>query len=86
MSSAMAAAGFYSEPLAVNSGARVGETFGNGTFSYQDAQSAENPELSVWRFSVFGGLSVSGDPEGPGEISSRIGAMRGAHAMLARGL
>jgi hypothetical protein len=75
---------FFSKALAMNSGARVRETLGNGTFSYEGVQSAENPELSVWRFSVFGGLAVSGDPEAPGEVSSQIGAMTGSHALLAK--
>jgi hypothetical protein len=75
---------FYNQAFAMNSGARVGEILGNGTFSYEGVQSAETPELSVWRFSVFGGLSVSGDPEAPGEISSQIGAMTGSHTLLAK--
>jgi hypothetical protein len=75
---------FYSQALAMNSGARVRETLGNGTFSYEGVQSAENPELSVWRFSVFGGLAVSGDPEAPGEISSQIGATTGSRTLLAK--
>jgi hypothetical protein len=54
------------------------------TFSYEGVQSAENPELSVWRFSVFGGLTLGGDPEAPGEISSQIGAMTGSHALLGK--
>jgi hypothetical protein len=68
----------------MNSGARIRETLGNGTFSYEGAQSAGNPELSVWRFSAFGGLTLSGDPEAPGEITSQIGAMTGSHALLAK--
>jgi hypothetical protein len=75
---------FYNQAFAMNSGQRVNETLGNGTFSYEGVQSAENPELSVWRFSVFGGLILSGDPEAPGEISSQIGAMTGSHALLAK--
>jgi hypothetical protein len=43
-----------------------------------------NPELSVWRFSAFGGVTLSGDPEAPGEVSSQIGAMTGSHTLLAK--
>ena len=75
---------FYNEALVMNSGARVGETLGNGTFSYEGAQSAETPELSVWRFSAFGGLTLSGDLDAPGEISTLIGAMTASNALLAR--
>jgi hypothetical protein len=66
----------------MNCGARVRETLGNDTFSYEGVQSADIPELSVWRFSTFGGIAVSGDPEAPGEISSQIGAMTGSHTLL----
>jgi hypothetical protein len=31
-----------------------------------------------------GGLTLSGDPAAPGEISSQIGAMTGSHALLAK--
>jgi hypothetical protein len=74
----------YGMALAMNCRARVSENLGNGTFSYEGVQSAENPEMSVWRFSVFGGLTLSGDPDAPGEISSLIGAMTGSHAFLAK--
>ena len=75
---------FYNQALAMNSGERARETVGNGTFSYEGVQSGENPELSVWRFSAFGGLTLSGDPQAPGEMSSQIGAMTGSHALLAK--
>jgi hypothetical protein len=75
---------FYNQALAMNSGARVHESLGNGTFSYEGVRSAENPELSAWRFSAFGGLTLGGDPEAPGETSSQIGAMTASHALLAR--
>jgi hypothetical protein len=75
---------FYNQALAMNSGARVHETIGNGTFSYEGVRSAESPELSVWRFSAFGGIALGGYPEAPGEISSQIGAMTGSHTLLAK--
>jgi hypothetical protein len=73
---------FYDGALEMNCRTRVCENLGNGTFSYEGAQSAETPELSVWRFSVFGGLILSGDPDAPGEISSQIGAMTGSRTLL----
>ena len=33
---------------------------------------------------MFGGLTVSGDPDAPGEISSLIGAITGSHAIMTR--
>jgi hypothetical protein len=75
---------FYGDALAMNCRARVSEDLGNGTFSYEGVHSADNAEMSVWRFSAFGGLVMSGDPDAPGEISSQIGAMTASHALLAR--
>jgi hypothetical protein len=75
---------FYNQALALNSEARVRRTLGNGTFSYEGVHSAENPGLSVWKLSALGGLTLSGAPEAPGEISSQIGAMTGSHALLAK--
>jgi hypothetical protein len=73
----------YELALAMNCRARVSENLGNGTFSYEGIQSADESETSVWRFSVLGGLAISG-PDAPGEISSLIGAMTGSHAFLAK--
>jgi hypothetical protein len=75
---------FYDAALAMNCRARVTENLGNGTFSYEGVQSNEKTELLVWRFSVFGGLICSGDPDAPSEISSFIGAMTASHALLAK--
>jgi hypothetical protein len=46
--------------------------------------SADNPEVSVWRYSAFGGLTLSGDPDAPGEVSTLIGAMTASNTLLAR--
>jgi hypothetical protein len=40
---------------------RVQETVGNGTFIYKGAQGVDNPQVSVWEFSVFGGLKLIDD-------------------------
>jgi hypothetical protein len=74
----------YDLALAMNCRPRVSENLGNGTFSYEGIQSADEPETSVWRFSVFGGLAIGGDPDAPSEISSFIGAMTASHALLAK--
>jgi hypothetical protein len=79
-----AGAKFYGDALTMNCQARVSENLGNGTFIYEGAHSADNAEISVWRFSAFGGLVMSGDPDAPGEISSLIGAMTASHALLAK--
>jgi hypothetical protein len=40
---------------------RVQETLGNRTFIYKGAQGVDNPRVSVWEFSVFGGLKLIED-------------------------
>jgi len=46
--------------LAKNAKERVKISLGDGVFSYEGAQSAECPELTVWRMSLYG-AQVSGD-------------------------
>ncbi len=48
----------------------------NGTFYYEGAQAGDDPAVTIWRFSIFGGVQF-GDPDVPGEVASRIGVMTG---------
>lgn len=56
---------------------RVTENLGEGTFCYQGAQGMDIPQISVWRFSAFGGVALGGDPRAPNEISTTIGVLTG---------
>jgi hypothetical protein len=44
---------------------------GNGTFIYEGAQTVDSPEITLWRFSIFGGVRL-GSPDARGELGSRI--------------
>jgi len=55
--------------------APVKADLGNGTFVYEGVQGEDCPQLSVWRFSAFGGVKLVGAPKTPNEISSRIGVL-----------
>lgn len=55
--------------------ARVEADLGNGTFSYEGAEGVDCPQVSLWRFSAFGGVKLGGDPKAPAETSSRIGVV-----------
>lgn len=57
--------------------ARVAENLGDGTFRYQGSQGIDVPQISVWRFSAFGGVVLGGDPRAPNEISTTIGVLTG---------
>ena len=41
--------------------ARVCGNLGNGTFLYDGNQGTDNDAISAWRFSVYGGLKVTGE-------------------------
>jgi len=53
-----------------NAGDRVNKSIGNGTFSYEGMQATDDPALTVWRFSTYGGLA------GCGKSQSRVLAGR----------
>lgn len=50
--------------LARNAKNRVQESLGNGEFVYEGMQSAECPELTIWRMSLYG-VVVGGDSRSP---------------------
>jgi hypothetical protein len=62
--------------------ARVSEDLGGGTFAYEGAQSAATPQMTIWRFTLYGGAMFSGDPDAPEERSSVIGAMTGSKLVI----
>jgi hypothetical protein len=60
----------------LNAANRVQRDLKNGTYWYEGAQAVDDPTVTIWRLSVFGGVQF-GDPDVPGEIASRIGVMTG---------
>ena len=50
---------------------------GSGTFVYEGIQGLDNAAVSAWRFSIYGGITLSGDPNFPGEEAVQIGALTG---------
>jgi hypothetical protein len=69
---------FYEERFfRLNCKARVIETLGENTFWYEGVQGVDRPEITAWRFSVYNGLQLTGDPEASAVISSVIGAHSG---------
>lgn len=69
--------------LNMNARQRISVDLGGGTFRYEGTQ-GDYPELTVWRFSIYGGLVMAGDPDAPGEIATGIGAMTATKEFLGR--
>jgi len=59
----------------------VSEDLGEGTFKYEGAQAAEYPELTLWRFEIYGGVDFGGDPKVHGP-SSLVIAVTGRSEMI----
>ena len=64
--------------------ARVSENLGDESFRYQGAQSAATPQMTIWRFSLYGDAVFSGDPDAPEECHSAVGAVTGAKLVIAK--
>lgn len=56
-----------------NAQQRITGNLGNGTFRYEGAQGTDDPNLSVWKFTVLEGVELGG--EGDGQISSVVYAV-----------
>jgi hypothetical protein len=51
----------------------VNVDLGHGTFRYEGAQHVDCPQITVWRFQIYGGVKF-GDSQKPGEVSAWFGA------------
>lgn len=70
----------FDRQFAHNAAARVQRDLGDGTFWYEGAQGVDVPEVTIWRFALYGGVWF-GDPKVPGEVSTRIGVMTGPRSI-----
>ena len=52
---------------------RVHEDVGSGTFLYEAAQGIDSPQVSIWRFSLYGGITMAGGFTAPRQTARRIG-------------
>ena len=55
---------FFDGIIGQNAVKRVTENLGNGVFEYEGAQGTP-ATLTAWRFKLFGGLTLAGDPRTP---------------------
>lgn len=70
---ASAAEPFMMALLAMNARAKVSRSIGDGLISYEGAQGTDDPNLTVWRYRIYGGIRLS-DADSPGEMPDTIWA------------
>jgi hypothetical protein len=70
--------------LALNSRARAQGDIGNGAFIYEGAQGTDIPEMSIWIFTLYGGLQTSGDPDEPNVVARFVGGVTASARVLDR--
>ena len=51
---------YFDRLFAMNAKDRVRRDLGNGAVSYQGVQAVDTPQLTLWRFTFYGGLLFSG--------------------------
>ena len=56
----------------LNAKNRVNISLGEGTIRYEGAQATDNPHISLWKFSIYGGLKFGGDADLPHETPSTV--------------
>lgn len=54
---------------------RVSVSLGEGEIQYEGAQAESDPFMTVWRFRLYGGVALGGDPAVPGYAARHIWAM-----------
>jgi len=64
---------FMTSLLTVNARAKVTRSLGDGLINYDGAQATDDPHLTVWRYRVYGGVTLS-DADSPAEMPDTIWA------------
>lgn len=65
-------------------GHRISSNLGKGAFVYEGLQATGNPEMSIWTFSIYGGLVLGGDPNEPKPKPTLIGGQTAPKDVLQR--
>ena len=66
--------GFFDRHLALNARQRASGDIGQGALRYRGAQAVDNPQISFWVMSLYGGLKTEGDDR---MTSTKFGVMTG---------
>lgn len=68
----------------LNAAQRVQINLGGGAIQYEGIQGVDCPHVTVWRFTIYGGLIMCGDPEALGETCSQIAVITGQTSTFQR--
>ena len=71
----------FFEQMLSSGGSRVTGDLGKGTFTYEGAQDKDDPQLTMWRFRIYGDIDFGGDPNVYGSSSLAI-AVTGRPEMI----
>ena len=74
---------YFDRLFAMNARDRVQVDLAGGAVSYRGVQAVDNPQLTLWRVKLYGGILFSGDVATPEEISREIGAITGPRRLVA---
>lgn len=74
----------FEEQFKIPTNKKVSENLGEGTFIYQGILSKENPDLSIWRYKIMGGIESSDDDALSPTITSFIYGMTGRKEFVDR--
>jgi hypothetical protein len=56
----------------MNTKKRVSIDLADGTFKYEGVQGIDCPQISLWKFTIYGGLKLCGDPQNPNEYPTYV--------------
>lgn len=68
---------YFESIFRLNAAQRVQINLGGGAIQYEGIQGVGCPHVTAWRFTIYGGLIMCGDPEARGEICSQIAVITG---------
>lgn len=63
--------------FSLNAAQRVQISLGEGAVQYEGVQATDCPHITIWRFTMYGGQTMAGDPTAPGEVCSQIVVITG---------
>ena len=75
---------FVRQVLGRRAANRIRHDVGAGTIAYEAAQGVDNPKLSVWQFSIYGGMTLADDGTRPKQTGSKFGAIVGPNQLFDR--
>jgi hypothetical protein len=67
--------------LGLNAHRRVDQSVGQGTFHFRGAQARDNPVVTFWEFSIYGGIRTNSSGDAP----HNVGVMTGPKHLFDRG-